>query len=248
MKNGIRKKFNQTSDILDKFDWSEEGLDPEVKDIQRYFFYTMLYREFEYLKEFDKLDNGEFGSKYEDIKYFGIDSETEDEVGNQIDVLYYNSEDDFAIIINTKNDDEVIFCKNSEGETFNEIYENMNKKSGEYKGSKIFLKRDLFKAPYLNFNVIREYDELAEKLFYTKEGDEAMIQKAMQSIQFEIDEKGGRVKSEAAIDMNVMTTSIEMPSEPRYFYIDDTFTIFLREKGKELPYFAANVDDITKFQ
>ena len=33
-----------------------------------------------------------------------------------------------------------------------------------------------------------------------------------------------------------------------YFYVDDTFVIFLREKGQELPYFAGRVDDITKFQ
>lgn len=36
--------------------------------------------------------------------------------------------------------------------------------------------------------------------------------------------------------------------EPRYFYVDDTFAIFLKEKGKSKPYFAGRVDDITKFQ
>lgn len=36
--------------------------------------------------------------------------------------------------------------------------------------------------------------------------------------------------------------------EPGYFYVDDTFTIFLREKGQDLPYFAGRVEDITKFQ
>ena len=37
-------------------------------------------------------------------------------------------------------------------------------------------------------------------------------------------------------------------SEPREFIVDDTFTIFLQEEGKEMPYFCANIDDITKFQ
>ena len=36
--------------------------------------------------------------------------------------------------------------------------------------------------------------------------------------------------------------------EPRYFYVDDTFAIFLREKNKPKPYFAGRIDDITKFQ
>jgi len=41
----------------------------------------------------------------------------------------------------------------------------------------------------------------------------------------------------------------ELPEpEPRYFYVDDTFAIFLREKGKDMPYFAGIITDITKFQ
>ena len=48
-----------------------------------------------------------------------------------------------------------------------------------------------------------------------------------------------------------MTSSIDSKpkeDEPRYFYVDDTFAIFLREKGKSKPYFAGRVNDITKFQ
>ena len=36
--------------------------------------------------------------------------------------------------------------------------------------------------------------------------------------------------------------------EPRYFYLDNTFALFLREKGEKMPYFAGRIDDITKFQ
>ena len=112
IENGIKEKFNQESDILNDFNWSESELDdPNNADVRRYFFYVMLYRKFEFLQEFDKLENGKFGDKYNDIEYFGIDESTKNSVGNQIDVLYYNSKDDFAIIVNTKTDDEVIFCK-----------------------------------------------------------------------------------------------------------------------------------------
>ena len=40
----------------------------------------------------------------------------------------------------------------------------------------------------------------------------------------------------------------EMPEEPREFMVDDTFTIFLKEKGKDLPYFAAQISDISQVQ
>lgn len=253
IENGIKEKFNQTSDILNDFDWSENELDdPNNKDIRRYFFYTMLYRKFEFLQEFDKLDNGKFGNDYNDIEYFGIDKNTANSIGNQIEVLYYNSEDDFAILINTKTDDEVIFCKNSQGKNFNEIYENMKEKSNKYKGSKSFEDVDEFKAPNLTFNEKREYVELANKEFKTADPvyDIAEIQKAIQTIKFSLDEKGGEIKSEAAVDM-FMATSIDseiIGKQPRYFNVDDTFAIFLREKGKSKPYFAGRIDDITKFQ
>ena len=51
--------------------------------------------------------------------------------------------------------------------------------------------------------------------------------------------------------MTMISTSVDTKpktDEPRYFYVDDTFTIFLREKGQSLPYFAGRVEDITKFQ
>lgn len=254
IENGIKEKFNQESDILNDFDWSESELDdPNNADVRRYFFYVMLYRKFEFLQEFDKLENGKFGDKYNDIEYFGIDKSTKDSVGNQIDVLYYNSKDDFAIIINTKTNDEVIFCKSPQGKTFNEIYKNMNKESKKYTGSKNFKNVDEFKAPNLTFNEKREYTELQNKEFKTADPiyDTAKIVKAIQTIKFSLDEKGGEIKSEVAIDMveyGALVSTKPKADEPRYFYVDDTFTIFLREKGQDLPYFAGRIEDITKFQ
>lgn len=171
-------------------------------------------------------------------------------VGNQITVLYYNSKDDFAIIVNTKTDDEVIFCKSPNGSNFNEIYENMNNESNKYTGSRSFKNVDEFKAPNLEFDEKKEYTELANKEFKTADPyyDTAEIQKAIQTIKFSLDEKGGEIKSEAAIDMTIGVTSVPKADEPRYFYVDDTFAIFLREKGKTKPYFAGRIDDITKFQ
>ena len=241
IENGIKEKFDQTSDIIKNINWSGED--------ESYFFYTMLYRNFEFLKEFDKLNNGKFGNKYENVEYFGINKNTKEEVGEQITVLYYNSKDDFAVLINTKTNDEVIFCKNPNGSNFNEIYENMENESNKYTGSKSFNKIDEFKAPKLQFDEKRTYNELSGKEFETANHDIAKIQEAIQTIQFSLDEKGGKIKSEAAISVGV--TSVEekeKEDKPRYFYIDDTFAIFLREKGKEMPYFAGRIENITKFQ
>lgn len=254
IENGIKEKFNQTSDILNDFDWSENGLN-NTNDIgsRRYFFYTMLFRKFEFLQEFDKLDNDKFGNEYKSIKYFGIDKNTKDSIGNQIKVMYYNSKDDFAVLINTKTNDEVIFCKNPKGSSFNEIYTNMNNEATKYKGDKSFKSIDEFKAPNLTFDEKKEYKELEGKRFQTADPiyTEGEIYKAIQTIKLSLDQKGGEIKSESAIDMKVDATAFNTKpkkEEPRYFYIDNTFALFLREKGKERPYFAGRIDNITKFQ
>jgi hypothetical protein len=252
IEKGIKEKFNQTSDILEDFDWSEEALyNPDNLNVKRYFFYTMLYREFDFLNAFDKLEDGNFG-KYTGIKYFGIDKYTKDSVGEQIDVLYYNSKEDFALLINTKSDDEVIFVKNPQGTTFKTIYEDMLKQASEYTGSKAFKNIDEFKAPMLTYNEKREFTELQNKAFLIADPvySTGIIIKAIQTIKFELNEKGGKIKSEAGMDMMV-TTGIAIPDKkptPRYFYVDDTFTIFLREKGRTMPYFAGRIEDITKYQ
>lgn len=254
IENDIKEKFNQTSDILNDFDWSENGLNnPNNIGSRRYFFYTMLFRKFEFLQEFDKLDNDKFGNEHKNIKYFGIDKNTKDSIGSQIKVMYYNSKDDFAVLINTKTNDEVIFCKNPKGSSFNEIYTNMNNEATKYKGDKSFKSIDEFKAPNLTFDEKKEYKELEGKRFQTADPiyTEGEIYKAIQTIKLSLDEKGGEIKSEAAIDMKVDATAINTKpkkEEPRYFYVDNTFALFLREKGKEKPYFAGRIDDITKFQ
>lgn len=240
--NGIKEKFNQTSDILDDFDWGEDALDDP--DLRRYFFYTMLYREFEYKQRFTVLENSNFGN-YEDVKYFGVASNSSSEVRNQIIVLFYNSKDDFAIKLTTKSNDEVIFYKNPKGKTFNEIYSNMTNDANKYTGSKNFSNNDTFKVPMINFNVKREYNELQNNPFYDDENREYVIEKAVQTINFKLDEKGGRVKSEAAIDTNVTSAPVK---ESRNFNVDDTFAIFLKESSRDMPYFAARIDNIKKYQ
>ena len=90
-----------------------------------------------------------------------------------------------------------------------------------------------------------EYVELENKEIKTLDGI-YMIDKAIQSIKFSLDEKGGKVKSEAGMDVKFETSVLENKS--RYFYVNDTFALFLKESNKDKPYFALRVDDISKFQ
>lgn len=237
IENAIKEKFNQTSDILEKFDWSSDALDSGKNIIDRYFLYSMLYREFEFNKKFDT-----FNDKFKDtenVEYFGIIKEN-NEIRNQIKVYYYNDENDFAIKLITKNNDEVIVIKNPKGETFEEIYNNIKGKE-----TTDFNSDDNFMMPKIDLNVLREYTELENKEIETIDGIYT-IEKAIQSIKFSLDEKGGKVKSEAGMDVKFEATASD--KRIKNFYVDDTFALFLKESNKEKPYFALKVDDISKFQ
>ena len=236
IENAIKEKFNQNSDILDKFDWSSDALDSGGDTIDRYFLYSMLYREFEFNKKFDSFTD-KFKDK-ENVEYFGI-AKSNDEIRSQIKVYYYNDENDFAVKLITKNNDEIIVIKNPKGETFDEIYKSVeNKKEYEFNDT------DNFMMPKIDFNVLREYTELENKEINTLDGTYT-IEKAIQSIMFSLDEKGGKVKSEAGMDVKYEASSMVIR---RNFYVNDTFTLFLKESNKEKPYFAVRVDDISKFQ
>lgn len=239
IEKAIKDKFNETSDILDNFDW-------ENRDPKDYFLYVMLKKEFQFEKAFEEFDNGKFAD-YDNVSYFGIKADSEsDELRKQVKVLYYNSKDDFAIKLETKQEDEVILCKNPKGNTFNEIYENITKQESEYKGKNTIQEGEILKVPNIKIKEKNEFTELENKPFYFSNGDSYVIEKAIQTIEFELDRTGGKIKSEAGMMLDKATAIID--DEIREFVIDDTFAIFLKEEGKEKPYFAGKISDITKFQ
>lgn len=234
----IKRKFNEESDILNDFDW--QGRDP--KD---FFLYVMLKKDFEFKSAFEKLENSKFG-EFENIEYFGIKENSSNKLRDQVEVLYYNSKNDFAILLETKGDDEIILCKNPKGDTFSKIYKNILEEKDKYSGNLNMKAKETLKIPNINFKEKKEFKEIENKSFYFSNGDKYSIEKALQTIEFKLDRKGGKIKSEAGMmvknEMGVLDENI------REFSIDDTFAIFLLQEGKEVPYFANKINDISKFQ
>lgn len=252
IEKAIKDKFNETSDILDDLDW-------ENRDPLDYFLYVMLKKNFQFEKAFEELENGKFGN-YDNVKYFGIKNDETGELRKQVDVLYYKSKDDFAIKLKTKQEDEVILCKNPEGKTFGEIYNNILNKT-EVKSYNMPNNQDnteriniygtlkegeILKVPNIKLKEKNEIKEIENQKFQFSDGKIYSIEKALQTIEFELDRTGGKIKSEAGMMVNY--ESVAIMDEIREFSIDDTFAIFLIEKGKEKPYFAGKINDITKFQ
>ncbi len=236
IKEAIKNKFNETSDILDSFDF----INVSSKD---YFLYVMLKKNFEFEKEFTDLGVAKFRDK--DAEYFGIDDETSYEVREQVKVLYYNNDDDFAIKLLTKGNDEVIISKGNTEDNFKNAYDKIISDSLKYTGKKEFKSNDTLKIPNIKFKLKKEIEAVENKEFKFANGDTYIISKALQTIEFELDKKGGKIKSEAGMMANYSSVEI---SDKRDFVLDDTFTIFLKEKNKDLPYFASRITNIKNVQ
>lgn len=241
---GIKEKFNEDSDIIKE---NEDWGDSEEKGA--YTFYTMLKRVFNFTNPFDVLEEGTFGENYENVEYFGIDDKSDSKLYNQVHILFYDNDEKFAFLVDTKEGDELIFSKGVEGNNFNEIYNAIMNEEETYEGKMKFTSKDRLKIPNLNLSSTKDYIDVCKKPFKIADGSLLIITRAIQTIKLELNNEGGKIKSEAIIQTKEMLAApSEEEDEPKMLLLDDSFTMFVRENGKNKPYFALNVDDISEFQ
>ena len=226
VERAIKKKFNEKSDVLDLVNWN-------AKD--SYLFYAMLKKEFSYKNPFDELGASKFNKLDDNVKYFGINSFSSQKIRDNVQVLFYNSADEYAVRILTNQNEDVILLRTDKEDTFENYYSLITKNSSLNK----FTKNDNLKVPEINVDKMISYSELAGKKVI---GTDFVISQALQSIKFKLDRKGGSLKSEAVI--SIMTTSLMPSEEERNFFFDKPFVLFLQEQGKDKPYFAMKVDSI----
>ena len=226
----LDKKFGiRNSHILEQLDFSGGR--------NSYIIYAMLVKNFEFLTPFDRLQEMLFNDGENKVKYFGINECTDKNVYNNLEILFYDGYDkEFAVKIFTKEGEELILYKTNKESSFNDLYSEVEKKTKEYNGDRKFLDGDHLKVPYIEVDTIINYDELCGKTIKGTNG--VYIEKALQNVKFSLNEKGGSLISEAAIQD--VTLGI---SEGRFFIFNETFVIFMKEENKEKPYFALKIDN-----
>ncbi len=228
IEQGIKQKFNETSGNIDKCDW-EKG--------EGYVLYAMLKKEFNFLEKFPTLNENTFGDSKEKVKYFGIEPDTEQVASKNIEILFYNSKEDFAIKLKTKEGEEVyLYRTTGENKSFEENYKEMQVKQSKYNGEKTWNKNDILNIPFIKVKDEINYDELCGR--YIKNTDWYIAQ-ALQTIDFELNNYGGSVKSEALIE----AFKSALLEKGREFIFNDDFILFLKEEDKTKPYFALKVDN-----
>ena len=93
---GIKAKFNETSDILDQFDWGESAAD--------YFFYAMLKKDFKFAEPFSKVGEGPFLRSTKKVQYFGAESFLQKK---SVWVLFYKDSSEYAVRLQSKQGDHI---------------------------------------------------------------------------------------------------------------------------------------------
>ncbi len=228
IEEGIYKKFKEKSDILDLINWNAKN---------SYLFYVMLKKDFTFIKPFIILPAGAFNSSKENVKYFGVDEHSTKDIKNTVDVLFYNSENDFAVKLLTKENEDVILYRTDKEDTFENLYNVIAKTKNKEKMNK----KDTLKVPNITVDELISYNELCNKRI---EGTNKVITNALQTIKFKMDNKGGSIKSEAALGL--MRASLPIAEEKqRHYNFDKRFVLFLKEKGKDKPYYSMIIDDTT---
>lgn len=230
IEKGIQEKFNETSDILDTMEWAENSDNLLV--------YAMLKKDFKFLNAFDKLSTGGFGKNYNAFPYFGINENSDKKLYKNLKVLFYNSNEDFAVKLFTKDRDEVILYRTNNDTTFDEYYSELNKKSRKFRGNKRFAKHDELRIPNINLYQQASFKELEG---HDVKGTNFRIDSTIETIDFKMNNEGVELKSEAAM---IAKMSALLPERGRKFYFTDNFVLFLIEKGQKTPYYAMKVSDL----
>lgn len=234
IENDLKNRFNIESQILNKIDWNTNN---------EFLLYAMLKKEFTFKYPFNEKDATTFGDSIEKVKYFGLEAYSLDECFEQIDVLFYNSKEDFAIKINTVEGEDVILYRTNEVKDFEISYKELMEKQKLYTGNKRMIReKDELAVPFIKVNAEINYDDLCNK--HIKNTNGAFIKQAVQVVDFELDNYGGNVTSEAFVDM-YLCMSMETP---RYFNFTDDFIVFLKENTSDKPYFALYVNNIDVLQ
>ena len=74
------------------------------------------------------------------------------------------------------------------------------------------------------------------------------IAQAMQTVDFNMNNTGVKLKSEAVMNIMTMSMPLTVKEKGRNLFFNKTFYLFMKEKDKSMPYFALRVDDMELFK
>jgi hypothetical protein len=181
------------------------------------------------------------------VASFGINGYDEFEQINQIEILYYQNDENFIIkLIPREVEHEIIFFK-SDGQftsmhDMQIIYQTLlaigtkERKNPNESWKYSFKEEDELRIPKFNFNIEHNYLGLVGSFCTAKDGSFEVIQ-AYQRTAFLLDELGAKIESEAKM-MTVESSEYYENPKPKHLIFNRPFYTMLKRTDATNPYFA----------
>jgi hypothetical protein len=196
-------------------------------------FYALLIKDLEFEKPFGKLGKWKVGKR--SVPWFGFTPEQQDtgDLREQVAVHHYAARNDFVIELRSKQTgDQLLLAKLPEAPATPAaagmaVLKRLRADAPRAEAA------DLLAVPNLVADEKVSFTELEGR---TVPGTDRFVRGAMQTIDFRMDEKGVKLRSEAAITFGC---SAQHRVEPRLMILDPPFAIVMKRANAPQPYFVA---------
>lgn len=209
--------------------------------------YAFLLKDLKFDEEFEELKDPIRFKFKTPLKAFGIEKfkgfkEKHKKLLDQIVIYDYRDRDDFVLgLKSTSPKDEIIFAKITPKKTLLETIDAVFSRINGNLPSTIE-ENETLQIPKLDFDIIHEYTEIANKFLLNKGFKDYYVKGVIQAIRFRLDEKGVYLRSDSA--MLVQRSARNAPDLiPRQFIFNKPFLFCMKEKGAKYPYFAMWIDN-----
>lgn len=230
----VRNKKGSPSKLLDQLEKSSS-----MEDL---IFYSALEKDLKFAQPFANLGSWKVGRR--SVPWFGFTPEQKntEPLLKQVRVHHYRSKDDFVIELSTSNTgDQLLLAKlpqapKSPGSIGTSMLGHLQPNPPQA------LANDLLAIPNIAATQSMRFSQIEGRKL---KGSVKILRLAWQTIDFRMDEKGAKLRSEAAVSFGC---SASPDITPRLMVLNPPFALIMTRKGSPKPYFIAwfaNADLLT---
>jgi len=173
-------------------------------------------------------------------RFFGLAHEEAEELRNQVELLYFQSGEQYAIDLSkSSTPNQLVLASIPKKSTFSQILSDLEKKSTDYVSQDPrvrFEHSDLLLVPNMHWRIEHEFKEIegADKPLLNPSMHGTWIDQAIQVIEFELDRKGAKVASEPRAITH---------KGGHLFVFNRPFLLYMKKRGAKHPFFVMWVDN-----
>jgi len=220
---GVRAKSGQEPKLLKEIDPSRDNL----------VFYAMLHKELHFEKPFARLGSWPINGRK--ISAFGFKPDQSERIPllKQVRVHQYTDESHFLIELRTtESGDQLLLAKlPPQSQLSGAVSSTLKQLRADAAPAN---EVDLLVVPFITLDEHRQFAELEGHR--VRGQPDLRVEKALQTIDFRMNEKGVKLHSEAEL---TFSCAVNKPIEPRLIVVCPPFLLLMKRKEAPMPYFVA---------